>query len=196
MDRRTYLTSATALTVGSIAGCIGSVTDNAADGLRKRVSVSAVERTTPQSMENVDADEKPTNLKIGVVVGDDTITPNSTAQVTLTYTNEGSDTLKLNINPEQPTPVWSDDENPGLILVSDAYDPKRTSTNCWKPKRDAFAVPAVAYQYPIDPGQTTELPYEVWAAPKQNADCIVPGSYQFDPLYGSVTITVERIQSS
>lgn len=196
MDRRTYLGSVTALATGATVGCLGSVSDNAADRMHKTVSVSNVERTTPQSMENVDEDEKPTHLEFGVVVGNDTITADSTARVTLTYTNGGSDTLKLNINPEQPDPVSSGDENPGLILLSDGYDPKRTSNSCWKPKRDEFAVPAVAYQYPIDPGQTAKLPYWVWAAPKQNANCIVPGNYQFDPLYGSFTMTVKRVNSN
>lgn len=192
MNRRTYLVSVATLTAGAGAGCLGIVSSRSTNRKRKTVSVSDVTRTTPKSMENVDQDEQPTNLVFDVVVNDDTITADSTAKVTLKYTNEGSDTLKLNINPNAPVPVSSVDTNPGLILVSEAYDPKRTSNSCWKPRRDAFAVPAAVYQYPIEPGQTANLSYRVWAAPKQNADCIKPGTYQFDPLYGSFAMTVKR----
>lgn len=192
MNRRTYIASVAALTTGPSAGCIGYGSPTSDNRMRKTVSVSDVERTTPESIENVDEDEKPTHLKFGVVMGDETITADSTARVTLTYTNGGDDALKLNINPQQPDPEPSADENPGIILLSDAYDPERTSDSCWKPEQDTFGGPAVAYQHPIEPGQTAKLPYDVWAAPKQDADCIQPGDYQFDTLYGSCTMTVKR----
>ncbi|MFB6303001.1 MAG: hypothetical protein ABEH78_09100 [Haloferacaceae archaeon] len=123
---------------------------------------------------------------------DATITPDATARVTLTYANTGDDRLRLNVHPERPDPVHSVEENPGLVFLSDAYDPTRASDTCWKPAEDAFPVPAVAYQYPIEPGDSVTLPYEVWAAPGQEADCIEPGDYRFDPLYGTFTVAVKR----
>lgn len=190
MNRRSYLSSIAALTAG--AGCLGRASDGTPDRVGKTVSVSDVGRTTPDSVENVDADERPTHLEFDVEVRDATITANSTARIALEYTNTGADALELNVYPEQPDPVSSVDANPGLILLSDAYDPARTSDTCWKPERDAFAVPAVAHQHPIEAGGTATLPYGVWASPDQGAECIEPGTYQFDPLFGSFTLAVRR----
>lgn len=194
MNRRTYLASLAALTTGS--GCISNaMSQNASNPMEKTVSVSNVARRPPAEPENLDEDEKPTDLEFGVEVVDAEITPSTKARVMLTYRNGGEDTLKLNINPERPDPQPSNAENPGLILLSDAYDPSRASADCWKPEQKSFPQPAVAYQHPIEPGESATLEYGVWAAPQQEADCIRPGVYQFEPLYGSFTLTVATNES-
>lgn len=194
MNRRTYLASLAALTTGS--GCISNATSqNSSNRMEETVSVSNVERRPPAEPEKLDEDERPTDLEFGVRVVDAEITPSSTARVTLTYTNGGENTLKLNIDPEQPDPLSSSAESPGLILLSDAYDPTRAVDACWKPEQESFPQPAVAYQHPIEPGEEATLAYDVWAAPQQESDCLRPANYQFEPLYGSFTLTVTTNES-
>lgn len=192
MYRRTFLASFAALTAGGSAGCTSRAESVSTPPYRKIIAVSNVNRTTPESIDNVSREQQPTELEFRVDVTDETITPDSTAQVALKYTNTGEDTLEVNLNPDHPNPITSDDETPGLVLLSDAYDPTRASDTCWKPTEDGFPVPAVAYQYPIEPGETVTLPYKLWAAPDQEASCITLGDYRFEPLYGSFTITVRR----
>ena len=163
--------------------------------MEKTVSVSSVQRRPPAEPEKLDEDEKPTDLEFGVEAVDAKITSTTTARVVLTYTNGGEDILKLNINPERPDPQSSSRESPGLILLSDAYDPSRTLDTCWKPEQKGFPRPAVAYQHPIEPGESATLAYDVWATPQQDADCIRPADYQFEPLYGSFTLTVTSNES-
>lgn len=194
MNRRTYLASLAALTTGS--GCVSSaVTQNSPNQMERTVSVSNVARRPPAEPEKLDEDEKPTDLAFDVAVSDAEITPRSTARVTLRYTNRGEDTLELNINPDRPDPQPSTGEDPGLILLSDAYEPTRSTANCWKPEQDRFPQPAVAYQHPIEPAETETLEYDVWAAPRQEADCIRPEDYKLEPLYGSFTLTVTTNES-
>lgn len=189
MNRRTYLASLAVLTTGS--GCISNaMSQNSSDQMEKTVTVSNVERRPPAEPEKLDEDEKPTDLEFDVEVVDAEITPSTTARLTLRYTNGGEDTLKLNINPERPDPQPSDADDPGLILLSNAYDPTQATADCWKPEQESFGQLAVAYQHPIEPGESATLAYDVWAAPLQEADCIRPGDYQFEPLYGSFTLTI------
>lgn len=194
MKRRTYLASLAALTTSS--GCISHVRSrHTSTEMAKTVTVSNVERRPPAEPERLDEDEKPTGLEIAVEVVDGEITASTTARVTLTYTNGGADTLEMNINPESPDPLASEAEDPGLVLPSDAYDPSRESKGCWKPEQDGFPRPAVAYQHPIEPGESATLAYDVWAAPRQAADCIATKAYRFEPLYGAFTLTVAAKES-
>lgn len=192
MNRRSFLSSVasgTAISAGS--GCISNVVgENSAPQMEKMVTVSNVERRPPAEPEKLDEEEKPTGLVIDVNIVEAKITPSSTARVTLAYTNTGEDTLKLNINPEGPDPLASKAGDPGLILLSDTYDPTRAAADCWKPEQKGFPQLAVAYQYPIEPGESATLAYDVWAAPQQEANCIRSADYQFEPLYGSFTLTV------
>lgn len=194
MRRRAFLTSCAALTAVGSAGCTSQAESPSPARHRKIVSVSDVRRTTPDSFDNVSRNQRPTGLEFHVDVADEIITSDSTARVALKYTNTGDETLEVNLNPDQPDPITSVTENPGLVLLSDAYDPTRSSDTCWKPTEDGFPAPAVAYQHPIEPGETVTLPYDVWAAPKQETRCIAPGDYQFEPLYGSFRITVTRAE--
>lgn len=182
MKRRVYLASLVALTTG--AGCISSTaTTNRTSSKPMKKTVSVTNRAT---------NKKQKSLKFDVEVINAAITASSTARITLKYTNTGEDTLKLNINPEEPDPVPSVEDTPGLILLSEIHNPKRRSPECWKPTQESFPQPGVAYHHPIQPGQTVALTYEVWADPHQEADCIRPGEYRFKPLYGSITLTVAR----
>lgn len=162
--------------------------------MEKTVSVSNVTRRPPAEPEKLDEDEKPTGLEIDVDVIEAAITPRSPARVTLTYTNAGEDTLKLNINPDGPDPLTSEMDDPGLVLLSDTYDPTRAA-DCWKPEQESFPQFAVVHQFPIEPGESAPLVYDVWAAPQQEADCIRPADYRFKPLYGSFTLTVTTNES-
>lgn len=196
MNRRSFLTSVASLTALSAAsGCISNAGgQNSTPKMAKTVTVSNVERRPPAEPEKLDEDEKPAGLEIDLNIGEAEITPSSTARVTLTYTNTGEDTLKLNINPDGPAPLPSEMDDPGLILLSNTYDPTRAA-DCWKPEQESFPQLAVAYQYPIERGESATLAYDVWAAPQQEADCIRPADYQFKPLYGSFTLTVTTNES-
>lgn len=163
--------------------------------MNKTVAVSNVERRPPAEPEQLDEDEKPMGLKMDVTIVEAEITTTSTARVMFTYTNTGEDTLKLNINPEAPDPLPSETDDPGLILLSETYDPTRATADCWKPEQEGFPQPAVAYQSPLESGESATLAYDVWAAPQQEADCIRPVDYQFKPLYGSFTLTVTTNKS-
>lgn len=178
MKRRTYLASVASLaTLTGASGCIsGAAGRNSADRMDKTVTVSNV--------------EQPTDFEVDVNVVDGNITPSTTARVALTYTNTGEDVRTVNLNPENPDPLPSVGKDPGLVLLSDAYDATRTGTECWKPEQEGFPRPAVVYQTPIEPSQSITLEYDVWAAPQQDADCIDPDTYRFEPLYGSFTLTV------
>lgn len=191
MKRRTYLTTAAAaLTAGS--GCLGRVmSQNPSKKMPKTVSVSNVARRSPSEPEKLDEEEKPHGLQFDVTVQQSEITTDSTARLSLKYTNTGKDTLKLNINPDDPGYVPSVSENPGIVLLSDMYDPTRSSKDCWKPDRNQFSEPAVAHQHSVEPGETETLEYNVWAAPQQQADCIQLGDYAFKPLFGSFSLSVE-----
>lgn len=181
MKRRTYLASLATLTAS--AGCLGGIaaTNNSSpQQMQKTVTVS-----------NVSTKGAPEGLDLNVEVGDATITESSTARVSLKYTNTGEKTLTLNINPDAPDPVPSVEDSPGLLLLSNAYNPKQTSPGCWKPKPDQFVQPGVVHNYSLEPGQTATLTYDVWANPKQDG-CIQPGDYQLELLYGSATLTVAR----
>ncbi|MFB6133125.1 MAG: hypothetical protein ABEJ44_06965 [Halanaeroarchaeum sp.] len=197
MKRRRFLGSIAALSgISAGSGCLGSP-GGTNDSFRtdRTVGVTDVERRPPAEPEKLDEDEKPTGLEIDVSVVETRITTADTARVVLRYTNAGRDTLELNVNPESPDPLSSEMDDPGLILVSDAYDPTRATPGCWKPVEERFPQPAVAYQYPIEPGESATLAYDVWAAPRQEADCIRPGEYQFTPLYGSFTLAVRTDRS-
>jgi hypothetical protein len=181
MKRRTYLASLATLTAS--AGCLGgtAATNNSSpQQMQKTVSVS-----------NVSTEGVPEGLDLNVEVSDATITESSTARVSLKYMNTGENTLTLNINPDALDPVSSVENRPGILLFSDAYDPKQTSPGCWKPKQDQFVQPGVVHNYSLEPGQTATLTYNVWATPKQDG-CIQPGDYQLELLYGSATLTVAR----
>ena len=194
MNRRTYLASLTAFT--TCGGCLNNAVNlDSSHQMEKTVSVSNVRRRPPAEPEKLDEDEKPTDLEFGVEAVDAKITSTTTARVMLTYTNGGENVLKLNINPERPDPQSSRAESPGLVLLSEAYDPTRRSDTCWKPQQEGFPRPAVGYQYPIEPGGSATLAYDVWATPGQDADCIRPADYQFEPLYGSFTLTVTSNES-
>lgn len=197
MKRRSYLASIASLTALSAgSGCISNALGhNSTPQMKKTITVSNVERRPPADPERLDEEEKPTGLEFDVTVADAEIIPTSTARIELTYKNSGADTLTLNINPEQPDPTRSETDDPGLILLSDAYDPTRASADCWKPKEEGFPRPMVAHQYPIRPNESATLAYAVWAAPQQEAECIRPADYQFRPLYGSFTLTVTTTTS-
>lgn len=186
MNRRAYL----ATVAGLGAGCVGTATGPA--GGEQIVSVSNVERRTPADPERLDADERPTALEIAVEVVDPTITDESTARLALAYSNTGSDTLELNINPELPDPLPSVADDPGLLLLSDGTGATRMDRDCWKPAQDRFPVPAVVYQYPLEPGERATMAYDVWADPLQTADCIQSGTYSVEPLSGSFVLSVSE----
>lgn len=180
MKRRTYLVSVAALTMS--AGCIGSTaTTNETNSKQMRKTVSVSKAAQNGKIES---------LKFDVEVVEAAITTSSTGQVTLRYTNTGEDTLKLNVNPEEPDPLSSIKDMPGLILLSDVHNATQASSECWKPEQESFPQPGVAYNYPIKSGQTAALTYEVWANPQQKADCIRTEEYRFEPLYGSFTLTI------
>jgi hypothetical protein len=160
--------------------------------MNKSISVSDVERRPPSEPENLDADEKPAGIEFTVDIVSESITPETTARIALEYENASNDARTLNVNPDQPGPISSVTESPGLVLLSDAQDLSRQSSACWKPERDTFGRVRVGYQHSISPGDVETLKYDVWAAPQQDADCIEPGTYQFEPLYGSFTLTVRE----
>jgi len=194
MKRRTYVATVAALTTWS--GCISSaMSESPSNETHKTVSVSNVERRSPANPEKLDEEAKPKGLQLDVSVIDAEITPDATARVRLTYTNDGDDTIKLNINPERPKPQHSDADDPGLILLPDARDPTRASTDCWKSEQESFPILSVAYQHPIEPGGSETMEYDVWAAPQQEAECVQPGDYQFEPLFGSFVLNVKRANS-
>lgn len=191
MNRRTYLGSLA--TIMASAGCIGPTASlGSSDRSRMTVSVSNVERRLPESIENVAEEDRPTELAFGVDVARETIASETTARVVLEYTNTGDETLSLNVDPDRPRYVLSVAENPGLFLLSDAHDPTRRSATCWKPERETFGQFTVPNRHPIEPGDTETVEYDVWAAPVQDADRIQLGTYRFEPLYGSFTLTIRE----
>lgn len=143
MNRRSFPASAASLPAISVgSGCIrNAVGRNAAAQTDLTVTVSTVERRPPAEPEKLDEDEKPTDLEIDVTLVEADITPSSTARGWLTYTNTGEDTLELNIDPQSPDPLPSKADDPGLILLSDAYDPTRAAAGCWKPDQERFPSP-------------------------------------------------------
>ena len=180
MRRRTCVASLA--TLAATAGCLGGTSD--ADSSPSPQAPKTV------SVSGVSSEGTPDGVELDATVADDTITERSTARVSLEYANTGGETRVLNIDPDAPDPVSSVDDSPGLVLLSDAYDPERTSSGCWKPVRDRFVQPGVAHRYEIAPGDTATLGYDVWAAPTQDG-CIRPGTYRLDPLYGSTTLAVD-----
>lgn len=191
MNRRSCLASLVALTTGS--GCIGRATDQSpSNQMNKSISISDVERRPPSEPENLGVDEKPSDIEFTVDIVREDITPETTARIALGYENASDETRTLNVNPDQPGPISSVTESPGLVLLSDTPDLSRQSSSCWKPERDTFGRVRVGYQHPISPGDVETLEYDVWAAPQQDADCIEPGTYRFEPLYGSFTLTVRE----
>ena len=185
MKRRTYLASLAALTTSS--GCIDSIATT------NQTHSKQMEKTV--SVSDVAENEQSKGLNFDVEVVNAAITTSSTARIMLRYTNTGEDILTLNINPEEPDPLSSVEDTPGLILLSDISNPTRASSDCWKPKQENFPQPGVAYNYPIEPRQTAALTYEVWADPQQEAECIRLGKYRFEPLYGSFTLSVAEKES-
>ena len=198
MKRREFLVStATVTTTAAVGGCIANeIGRNLSSQMEKTASLSNVERRPPAEPEKLDEDEKPTGLEIDINVVEEKITSSSPVRLSLIYTNTGEETLKLNINPEKPGPLESEMKDPGLILLSDPYDPARTAADCWKPKQDSFPQPKVAHQTPIKSGESAILEYELWADPQQTADCVRPADYQFKPLYGSFTLAITTNESS
>jgi len=180
MRRRTCVASLA--TLAATAGCLGGTSD--ADGSPSPRAPKTV------SVFDVGSEGTPDGIELNVTADDDRITERSTARVSLEYTNTAGETRILNIDPDAPDPVSSVDDSPGLVLLSDAYDPERTSSGCWKPVRDRFVQPAVAHRYEIAPGDTATLGYDVWAAPTQDG-CIRSGTYRLDPVYGSATLAVD-----
>lgn len=179
MRRRTYLSSVAAMVVTT--GCIGNgANQSPSEQMQKRVSVKDVVASTETE-----------NLEIEVGIPNAEITANATAHIRISYANNGSESIELNIDPDAPAPLPSTEEEPGLVLLSDAYDPTRASDECWKPEEESFPEPAVVNQYAIEPGQTVELEYDVWANPQQEASCIEPGEYQFEPIEGEFVLIVE-----
>lgn len=179
MRRRTFIGSLAALTVS--AGCIANTPDQGPDNqMKKTIAVSDV------TAQPGDKD----GLAFDVIVVESTITPSTGARTELVYQNNGTDTLTLNINPDEPNPLFTDESDPGLVLLSNAYDPTQGADDCWKPEEQEFPQPAVVHPYQLAPGETATLVYDIWAAPKQNADCIQPGEYTFTPKSGTFTLSV------
>lgn len=190
MNRRSYLASLAIMPTG---GCMSSAMNSSSSTFRRKsVSVSNVRKRVPTGMENVDEDEEPSGLEFDVRVFSGEITRSSTARLAITYANGGDSTLTLDINPDEPAPIKSIEIDSGLILLPDTFDPSRRSSDCWKPTKDHFPYPAVAYQHPIEPGESVRLEYDVWASPDQSAGCIQTKQYQFEPLYGAFTVDVSR----
>lgn len=180
MNRRTYITSLAAIAAST--GCIESMPGQTSpDTMRRTVSV-----------ENVAEDEAPPGIQFDVEISDAEITTDATARIALGYENAGEEPRELNINPEGPDPLSSEDEDPAIVLLSDAYDPARSSADCWKPEQDGFPQPAVVHRHELDPGERATLEYEVWADPQQEAGCIRRGTYQFEPLYGTFSLAISR----
>lgn len=191
MNRRTYLAALPALTAGT--GCLDLTTrQGSAGGNALTVSVSKVQRGLLETVENATDGERLAALAFGVNIERDAITPDATARVALEYGNEGDESFTLNINPDEPDHVSSVGDDPGLVLLSDEHDLTRRTDTCWKPQEDVPGRERVGYQHPVEPGDTETLEYGVWAAPRQRADCIQPGAYGFETLYGSFELTVEE----
>lgn len=177
MKRRTCLASITSLaTLGIGSGCIGRAKLQQSSNQKKTVDVSSV--------------KQPEELTIEVDPVEKQITANSTARIALVYTNGGESVRKVNLNPDNPDPLPSIGTDPGLLLLSETYDPTQATANCWKPEEERFPQPAVVHQQPLKPGQSLSLEYDVWANPQQTADCIQPRKYQFDPIYGAFELIV------
>jgi len=178
MRRRTYLSSIAAVVLTS--GCIGGGTgQSSSDQMQKSASVKDVVTSTEIE-----------NLEISVEVLQMEITESDTARIRISYSNRGDDPIEVNIDPDAPAPLSSSEEEPGLLLLSDAYDPTRASDECWKPEGENFPRPAVVNQYSIEPKQTVGLEYDIWANVGQEATCIEPGEYQFGPNEGKFVLTV------
>lgn len=185
MKRRKYLASAVAITAS--AGCLGRIasgnsTDqhNMASDQNKMVSV-------------VNARGNVEGLIVAVELVDDAITSDSTARLSLTYRNESTQAIKLQIQPDHPAPLHSRpvDEMPALLLFPDVFDPEKASPNCWKPTA-APAVRPVMTEYTLDPGHSVTMEYEVWASPKQDADCMQAKKYQIESSKASFELRVTQ----
>lgn len=187
MHRRTVLAATAALTGAS--GCLSSPLSSSRTPARKTVSASDVARRTPSDPDRPDDAAPPSDLRFDVSVDEPAITGEATARLSLEYANEGGETVEVNLDPSSPDPVSSLTDDPGLVLLSDAYDPTRRG-GCWKPEAEGFPQPAVAYRHPIEPGEQVTLAYAVWASPQQDPACIEPGEYAFDPPYGSFSLRV------
>lgn len=184
MRRRTFVASLAALAAS--AGCIENTTVQGSDDqMQKTIDVSDV--TTEPGDED--------GLTFDVTVVESTITPDASARIELVYENDGANTLTLNLGPDNPTPVFTEENDPGLVLLSDAYDPTRESDECWKPQEEEFPQPAVVRTHQLDPSETVTLAYDVWADPNQEADCIQPGEYGFEPQSGAFTLSVSGEES-
>lgn len=189
MKRRTYLASLAALV--STAGCTesgatranpqgedGSSLNSPSDG-RKIVSVKSAQAT------------EGTTLSVSVSVRREMISPDQTARIALEYENTGREPVTLNVNPDTPDPLHSipTHETPALYLISDAYSPTRASDSCWK-ATESLPVPAAVWKHELKAGKSVQLEYDVWASPQQSADCIQPGTYEFDPPKGTFTLAI------
>lgn len=178
MNRRKYLASAVA--VPATAGCLGPVASGSSSAHTKMVSVVNAHGTIEGST-------------VGAKLVDDELTPDSTARLSLTYTNESDRAIELHIHPEHPAPLHSKpaDKMPGLLLLPYAFTPARTSPNCWKPQ-DPPAIRPVLTEHTLDPGRSVTMKYEVWASPKQASDCIQANKYQFEPPKATVSLRVTQ----
>lgn len=156
------------------------------------ISVEDVRREPPADPEQVAPSERPTDLAITVDIVDDRIDATTPARIAIQYTNTGTTSLSLNLNPDTPDPHHSAQTDPGLVLLPDDYDPDSVEHGCWHPQAENFPVHPVVYERELPPGEDLHLPYEVWAAPEQTATCIQSGTYQFDVLYGSFTLVVHQ----
>lgn len=190
MHRRAFLaTLATVATSGCTAqAMLGSDPDPGP----RWITVEDVHRKPPADPQQVAPSERPTDLAFSVDIVDDRIDATTPARIALRYTNTGTTSLSLNLNPDTPDPHHSVATGPGLLLLSDDYDPEPIEAGCWHPRGETFPVLQVAYERELPPGEDLRLPYEVWAAPEQHAPCIQPGTYEFDVLYGSFTLTVHE----
>lgn len=166
------------------SGCIGSEAGQSPSDQMEKKSVS---------VENVVTSTEIENLEINVEVLQTEITESDTARIRISYSNRGDDPIEMNIDPDVPAPLSSSEEESGLLLLSDGYDPTRASDECWKPQEEGFPQPAVANQYPIEPEQTVGLEYDIWVNAGQEATCIEPGEYQFEPNKGKFVLIVDDV---
>ncbi|MFB6253981.1 MAG: hypothetical protein ABEI06_05180 [Halobacteriaceae archaeon] len=178
MKRRKYLASVVGLTAST--GCLGRIASGNVSDPNKVVSV-------------INARGHVEGNTVTVEVVDDEITPDSTARISLRFTNESNQTIKLHFRPDHPEPLHSepDDVTPALMLFSDTFNPERVSPHCWKPK-EVPAFRPVLTEYRLNPGHSVTMEYEVWASPNQDADCIQAKKYLFEHPEASFELQVTQ----